>query len=225
MTSGNSGDSLAGKTRPFGKVAFQSSECHALARGPRGKAGAIGRLFRRSVTSAFFQVSAMLTAKQSEELLDLLGEAAVEIANLGGPGNIVCSRLRAMQRQLQTLTTTVGELAKRIDVSPRDVLDAALEAGIQVFWHEGQQFRTPSYLHTYLAMAYHFDPVPELEIDLTPDQVQQLAAELDVEVEELTNESVGSAGVVGSTEKKAPRKFVASERTPPSVSAAKHQSG
>src|SRR5262245_27366162 len=151
---------------------------------------------------------AMLTAKQSDELLDLLDEAAVEIANLDGPDNVVCRRLRAMQRQLQTLTTTVGELAKRIDVSPRDVLDAALEAGIQVFWHEGQQFRTPSYLRTYLAMAYHFDPVPELEFDLTPDQVERLGAELDVQLEELTNDSVG---VVGSTEKKGPRKFVASD--------------
>src|SRR4029079_6615511 len=102
----------------------------------------------------------MPTANQSEELLDLLGEAAVEIANLDSPDNIVCRRLRAMQRRIQTLTTTVGELAKRIDVSPRDVLDAALAAGVQIFWHEGQQFRTPSYLRTYLAMAYHFDPVP-----------------------------------------------------------------
>jgi len=160
----------------------------------------------------------MLTAKQSDGLLDLLGEAAVEIANLDGPDNIVCRRLRAMQRRLQTLTTTVGELAKQIDVSPRDVLDAALEAGIQVFWHEGQQFRTPSYLRTYLAMAYHFDPVPELEFDLTPDQIQRLAAELDVEVEELTNDSVVAAGAGGS-EKKGPRKFVASEQTPPGAAA------
>ena len=160
----------------------------------------------------------MLTAKQSDELLDLLGEAAVEIANLDGPDNVVCRRLRAMQRQLQTLTTTVGELAKRIDASPRDVLDAALEAGIQVFWHEGQQFRTPSYLRTYLAMAYHFDPVPQLEFDLTPDQVERLAAELDVQVEELTTDSVVSS-VGGSSEKKGPRKFVASEQTPPAAAA------
>jgi hypothetical protein len=142
----------------------------------------------------------MLTAKQSDELLDLLGEAAVEIANSDGPDNIVCRRLRAMQRQLQTLTATVGELAKRIDVSPRDILDAALKAGIEVFWHEGQQFRSPAYLRTYLAMAYHFDPVPE------------------VEVEELTNDSIVAAGAGGS-EKKGPRKFVASEQTPPSTAA------
>src|SRR5262245_8299541 len=77
---------------------------------------------------------AMPTANQSDELLDLLGEAATEIANLDSPDNIVCRQLRAMQRRLQTLTTTVGELAKRIDVSPRSVLDAALAAGVHVFW-------------------------------------------------------------------------------------------
>src|SRR5262245_1811863 len=103
----------------------------------------------------------MPIANPSDELLALLGDAAVEIANLDSPDNIVCRRLQAMQRRLQPLTTTVGELANRIDVSPRDVLDAAQDAGVQVFWHEGQQFRTPSYLQTYLAMAYHFDPVPE----------------------------------------------------------------
>ena len=169
----------------------------------------------------------MPTANQSDELLDLLSEAAVEIANLDGPDNIVCRRLRAMQRRLQTLTTTVGELAKRIDVSPRHVLDAALAAGVQVFWHEGQQFRTPSYLRTYLAMAYHFDPVPELEMDLNPEQVQRLAAELDVEIDELTTDSSDSAEAIGPTGKKGPRKFVASEQTPPSAAVAKrqHQSG
>jgi hypothetical protein len=169
----------------------------------------------------------MPTANQSEELLDLLGEAAVEIANLDSPENIVCRRLRAMQRRLQTFTTTVGELAKRIDVSPRDVLDAALAAGVQVFWHEGQQFRTPSYLRTYLSMAYHFDPVPELEVDLTADQVQRLAAELDVEVDELASDSSDTAGTIASMAKKGPRKFVASEQTPPSASATRrqHQSG
>lgn len=165
----------------------------------------------------------MPSANQPDELLDLLSEAAVEIANLDGPDNIVCHRLRAMQRRLQTLTTTVGELANRIDVSPRDVLDAALAAGIQDFWHEGQQFRTPSYLRTYLAMAYHFDPVPELEVDLTPDQVQRLAAELDVEAAEFMSDSGGTAGAMASSGKKGPRKFVASEQTPPRAAAAKRQ--
>jgi hypothetical protein len=165
----------------------------------------------------------MPTANQLDELLDLLGEAAVEIANLDSPDNIVCRRLRAMQRRIQTLTTTVGELAKRIDVSPRDVLDAALAAGVQIFWHEGQQFRTPSYLRTYLAMAYHFDPVPELEVDLTAEQVQKLAAELDVEIDELTTDSSDSAGAIGAAGKKGPRKFVASEQTPPSAAANRRQ--
>jgi hypothetical protein len=167
----------------------------------------------------------MATASLSDDIINLLGEAAVEIANLDGPANIVCQRLREMQRRLKPLTTTVGELAKRIDVSPRDVLDASLAAGVQVFWHEGQQFRTPSYLRTYLTMAYHFDPVPELEFDLTSEQAERLATELDVTVEELTTEIGESEDSIGSMKKKSPRKFAASEQTPPSSAVASRQTG
>jgi hypothetical protein len=191
-------------------------------------AGAAGRFVsteRQAHVSALGR-RAMATANLTEDILELLGEAAVEIANLDSPSNIVCRRLRAMQQRLKPLTTTVGELAKRIDVSPRDVLDAALAAGIHVFWHEGQQFRTPSYLKTYLSMAYHFDPVPELEFDLTVDQVERLATELDVEVHELTSdesESTAAAGANQSTGRKSPRKFAPSEQTPPNAAERRQQ--
>lgn len=75
----------------------------------------------------------------------------------------------------------IGELARQADVAPRELLDAALAAGVQVFWHEGQQFRTAAYLQTYLRLAHAFDPIPELQFTLSDDQAQRLADELDVD--------------------------------------------
>jgi len=40
---------------------------------------------------------------QKLDVLDLLSEAAVEIANLDSPENIVCRRLRAMLKRLDSL--------------------------------------------------------------------------------------------------------------------------
>lgn len=156
----------------------------------------------------------------NEEILETLSEAAVEIANLSSPDNIVCRRLRALQRKLAPRSVTVGELAKRIDVAPRDVLDAAIAVGIGPFWHEGQQFRDPAYLKTYLRLQFLFDPVRELEFNLTPDLAGRLADELNVTSEELLTEGT----VAASQPTTGPRKFVPSEpRLPQQATADKRR--
>jgi|SRR5688500_14621419 hypothetical protein len=117
------------------------------------------------------------------------------------------------------LSVTLGELARRIDVSPGDVLGAAIDAGIQVFWHEGRQFRTAAYLRCYLQtqdMQGYQDPVPQLEVDLSPEEIERLAAELSVEPQELSLESATSAEAT-STSHRPLRKFVASQPSPPNL--------
>ena len=142
----------------------------------------------------------------ADEILEAISEAAVEIANLSSPDNVVCRRLRLLQRKLASQSVTVRELAQRIDVSPRDVLDAAIAAGIRPFWYEGQQFRDASYLQTFLRMRFHSDPVPYVEFHLTPELAGRLAEELSVTPDEL----LADEGDLGQAAK-GPRKFVASE--------------
>jgi hypothetical protein len=86
---------------------------------------------------------------------------------------------------MTTTTYTIGELAKRIDITPREVLDACIEIGVKPFWHEGQQFRDVAFLRTYLAMRHYYSPVPELEFELSEEQEAALAEALQVEVGEI----------------------------------------
>jgi hypothetical protein len=156
--------------------------------------------------------AAMPAIDLTDEIVEVLSEAAVEIANLSSPENVVCGRLRALQRKLAPRNVTVGEVAKRINVSPGEVLEGAISAGFGPFWHEGRQFRDMNYLRTYLRLQFHYDPVPEVEFNLTPYLADRLAAELGVTVPDLTSDaepqnSRGPCDAVG----KGPRKFVGSE--------------
>ena len=158
----------------------------------------------------------MPTLDLSAEILETLSEAAVEIANLDGPENIVCRRLRTLQRKLSPQSVTIGEIARRIDVAPHDVLAAAIESGAGPFWHEGQQFRDAAKLRTYLRLQMLFDPVREIEFNLWPDEATRLAEELGITVAELLDEdpSADDKSALG------PRRFVASEqRLPQDVAA------
>jgi len=151
----------------------------------------------------------------ADEIIDTLSEAAVEIANLSGPDNVICRRLRALQRKLTPQSVTVGELAERIDVAPRDVLDAALAVNVRPFWYEGQQFRDGAYLRSFLRMQFHNDPVRSVEFNLTPDLAGRLAEELSVTPEELLNDDDAAGERAG----KPPRKFVASDSRLPDQAA------
>jgi hypothetical protein len=158
----------------------------------------------------------------TEEILDALSEAAVEIANLSDPDNVVSRRLRALARKLAPQSVTIGELARRIDVAPRDVLDAAIAVGVRPFWHEGQQFRDAAYLRTYLRLQCLFDPVRELEFSLEPALAQKLADELQVSPEELLADDEPAASKAGA----GPRKFVPSEAAfPAAASKRREQTG
>jgi hypothetical protein len=143
----------------------------------------------------------------NDEILETLSEAAVEIANLSGPENVVCRRLRALERKLAPQSVTVGELAQRIDVTPSEVLEAACAAGIRPFWHEGQQFRDAAYLRTYLQQRFYHDPAREIEFNVTPLTAELLAEKLSVTSEELLMD----AGAAPNRSIPGPRKFVASE--------------
>ena len=149
----------------------------------------------------------MTSAPLAPDLAILLADAQREIARLDGPENPIARRLREAQGRLVPLSATIGELARRIDVSPREVLDAAIAAGVRVFWHEGKQFRTPAYLESYLALPRYNDPLPELELDIAAEQCQRLAEELGVEVERLTEEEQPASGA------KPARRFAASQTT------------
>ncbi|MCI0359674.1 MAG: hypothetical protein L0211_14450 [Planctomycetaceae bacterium] len=127
-------------------------------------------------------------------------------------------------------SVTVGQLAQRIDVAPRDVLDAAIAVGVRPFWHEGQQFRDAAYLRTYLRLQFHYDPVREVEFNLTPELAGRLAEELSVTPEEMLTESEEAPGsyMAGERAGKSPRKFVASQSRLPDQAASgkrREQSG
>ena len=159
----------------------------------------------------------MRATNLTDEILEALSEAAVEIANLSSPDNVVCRRLRGLQQKLAPRIVTVGELAQRIDVTPRDVLDAAITAGVPTFWHEGQQFRDGTYLQTYLRMQFHFDPVREVEFNLSPELAGRIAEELGVAPEELLGRRPEAQTKTGA----GPRKFVASESRLPEQATSK----
>jgi hypothetical protein len=155
----------------------------------------------------------MLASDLTDELLEVLSEAAVEIGNLSSPDNIVCRRLRELQRKLSARSVTVGELARRIDIPPRDVLDAAIAAGVRPFWFEGQQFRDASYLQTFLRMRFHSDPVPYVEFHLSPELAGRLAEDLSVTPDEL----LAAEELEPFSPAVRPRKFVTSESRLPSA--------
>lgn len=87
---------------------------------------------------------------------------------------------------------TIREIATRLDLPPRDVLDALLASGYQGWiWHEGMRMRR-DYLPTFLGLRHHLNPVGELEVDLDDAQVEALARELEVEPGEILFEGVRS---------------------------------
>jgi hypothetical protein len=66
----------------------------------------------------------------AEELRELVSEAAVEIANLDSPDNIVCRRLRAMQNRLQTGLS--GESLRKFTASETELPQLAAAKKSQV---------------------------------------------------------------------------------------------
>jgi hypothetical protein len=79
----------------------------------------------------------------TQEVLELLSEAAVEIGNLDDRENVVCHRLRAFQNRLQQLQqleltlnpleSTVDDLSAMLDVASEEVLEATAACGVGEF--------------------------------------------------------------------------------------------
>lgn len=99
------------------------------------------------------------------------------------------------------LELTLGELAERIDAPLRDALSDAIRAGVQTFSHDGHRLDADE-VESYLKSRQLFDPLPELEFALTPNQVKWLAAMADVEPSDLMDATPAAKPL---------RKFVASE--------------
>lgn len=115
-----------------------------------------------------------------------------------------------------TLPTTflVGDLARIIDITPRDMLDELVEAGVRVFWHDGQKFRSVEQLSDYLSQTHFFSPLPELEFELGPSQASYFAEAFGVDV---THLNASAAETAERTNAKPLRKFVTSEVELPQV--------
>ena len=150
------------------------------------------------------------------EVIETIRDAADEIESLSGADNDVCRRLRNLLRHISPRAVTVGQLASQIDVAPHDVLDAAVGIGIKPFWHDGQLFREPAYLRTYLRLESPYDPVREIEFELLPETARRLAEELVVTPEEMLPDSETASGEYSLP----PRKFVASETRWPAPTSA-----
>ena len=80
---------------------------------------------------------------------------------------------------------TLKNIADRLNVSPRDVLDAAIDAGCRLYHLNGQRFHDPAYLKTHLALEWLCDPIGDVECSLTDEQLERLAGEFECEAAEL----------------------------------------
>src|SRR5262245_16788347 len=95
-------------------LAFLLGRWHVESDRPRVKAGAAGDIPGDGAWPTLWIAPPMPANDLNDEILEAISEAAVEIANLSGPDNIVCRRLRNLQRKLAPQTATVGELARRV---------------------------------------------------------------------------------------------------------------
>jgi hypothetical protein len=162
----------------------------------------------------------MLSAKLTDEIVDLLAEAAVEIANLAGPGNVVCRRLREMQRRLAPVSVTVGELARRVDIGPGEMLDAVTAAGIEPLWLDGHRHHDYGALQAVLRLGYD-DATGDVELDLSAEDAARLALQLGVEPSELTEDAPAVPAARSSVaDSRGPRRFVPSDTQLPLFGAA-----
>jgi hypothetical protein len=162
----------------------------------------------------------MLSAKLTDEIVDLLAEAAVEIANLAGPGNVVCRRLREMQRRLAPVSVTVGELARRVDVVPGEMLDAVAAVGIEPLWLDGHRHHDYVALQAVLRLGYD-DATGDVELDLSPEGAERLALQLGVDASELTEHTTTVPAPAPSVaDSRGPRRFVPSDTQLPLFGAA-----
>jgi hypothetical protein len=169
----------------------------------------------------------MSSSDPTGEVVEVLREAADEIGKLHA---LVNRRVHVLSKPWRPVSATVGELSDQLGISPRDALDEVIAEGVHTFWHEGTRFRSVDDLRHYLARGHYFDPVPEVEVDLTAHQVDRLATKWDLDDDTLSaesNESPQNAISADSSPNKPLRKFIASDSDLPGLAAdrRKQQSG
>jgi hypothetical protein len=155
----------------------------------------------------------MSTSDEAGKVVEVLREGPDEIGKLHA---LVNRRVVALTEPWQPLSASIGELADFIGIAPHEALDEVIASGVRDFWHEGTRFRTADDLKQYLARGHFFDPVPEIEIDLSADQVKGLAVQWELDVEREADADSSSA--VSETVKPM-RKFIASEADLPTTAA------
>ena len=111
-------------------------------------------------------------------------------------------------------SVSVAQLAERLDVNPRDVLDDLIAAGVRAFWHEGQKFRSVAELQAFLTRYHLLDPIRDLEVDLSATQATELANDWGLSLEWA---EFASAATLPANPAKPLRKFVGSEAELPVV--------
>jgi hypothetical protein len=72
------------------------------------------------------------------------------------------------------METTIGTLAKQLDITAREMLDEVIERGVNMFRHNGQLI-TAGYVHTWINLPWHLDPLPELQFEATPEVEARIA--------------------------------------------------
>ena len=85
----------------------------------------------------------------------------------------------AEQREGQTLTQSVGDLAHSLGIGAGDVFDAMRKAGVTTFYIEGQRYDAEEALKA-IDEQWRWDATRDVEVDLTPPQVAALCKEWDV---------------------------------------------
>lgn len=168
-----------------------------------------------------------MSVPEREQVQELLFEAAVEIARLGGSDNPVYRKLAAaLQQRLRPLSTTIGEIAGLYDIPPADVLDEVANAGCRLFWWEGKPHGLEG-IRQLVKDWWRWDVTPEIAVDLSPEQSAQLEFAFG-SAEPVAVGSVGPATLTAPPAAARPaRKFSPSDTRLPNLAAEKrrHQSG
>jgi len=149
----------------------------------------------------------MYSDNQRNSLQKVLFDAAVEIAVLDGTDNSSFKSLLAeLKKQSDSLSTSVGEIAKLYDISAEEALEKVIDSGCRRFWWNRERFGVEG-IRQLLSDLSHWDVVADIEIELTPDERQRLD-------EALVAEKLQTARA-GCADTKPPRKFVASDAQSP----------
>jgi len=159
----------------------------------------------------------MDSESQKNSLQKVLFDAAVEIAVLDGTDNNTFKSLLAeLKKQSESLSTSVGEIAKLYDIPAEDALEKVIDSGCRRFWWGHERCGVEG-IRRLLSDLPQWDVAADIEIELTPDERQRLDEALIAEKLQTTRSDNADSK---------PRKFAPSDRQSPArVSHVRKQSG